>query len=312
VKHVKVLITGGAGFIGHNVALFLKEHGYDVLVLDNLRRASDLALDRLNAYSIPVFEADVLNAKELRAAVKGVDAVVHAAAYISVEESMKKPAMYFRNNVAGTANVADVCLREGVKFLVYISSAAVYGEPVALPVTESHLTNPISPYGLTKLMGEEVVKFYSQRGLKYVILRLFNAYGRGQSGSYAGVITRFVERVRAGKPPIIYGDGSQTRDFLHVRDVARAIEQCMERGVENETFNIASGKPTTIKELAELIVKLTKQDLKPIYAKPRQGDIKHSHADISKAEELLGFKPEISLEEGLSELLDFRANRSDG
>jgi len=145
VKHVKVLITGGAGFIGHNVALFLKEHGYDVLVLDNLRRASDLALDRLNAYSIPVFEADVLNAKELRAAVKGVDAVVHAAAYISVEESMKKPAMYFRNNVAGTANVADVCLREGVKFLVYISSAAVYGEPVALPVTESHLTNPISP-----------------------------------------------------------------------------------------------------------------------------------------------------------------------
>jgi UDP-glucose 4-epimerase len=301
---VKVLITGGAGFIGHSVAVLLKEHGYDVLVFDNLKRASSLALERLRAHSIPVFEGDVLNAKALRAAVKGVDVVVHAAAHISVEESVGKPALYFKNNVVGTANVADACLRGGLKPLVYLSSAAVYGDPAAPPISESHPTSPISPYGQTKLMGEEAVKFYSQQGLKYAILRLFNVYGQGQSSAYAGVITRFIERVCSGKPPIIYGDGSQTRDFIHVYDVARAMELCIDKNVENETFNIASGKPTTINGLAELIIKLAKQDLKPIYAKQRQGDIKHSHADITKAEKLLGFKPEISLEKGLSMLLD--------
>ena len=300
-------MTGGAGFIGHNVAMFLKERGYEVFVLDNLKRAADFALKRLDMCSIPVLKGDVLNAKALKAAVKGVDVVVHAAAYINVEESVRKPAMYFENNVAGTANVADACLRGGVRLLVYLSSAAVYGDPVVLPISESYPTRPISPYGLTKLMGEEAVKFYSQRGLKYAVLRLFNVYGQWQSSAYAGVITRFIERTHAGKPPIIYGDGLQTRDFIHVYDVARAVQRCIEKGVENETFNIASGKPITVNGLADLIIKLANQNLKPLYVKPRSGDVKHSHADITRAEKLLGFKPEISLENGLRELLDFRA-----
>lgn len=299
---MKVLVTGGAGFIGHNTAIFLKNQGYEVAAFDNLKRAAGFALERLSMHHVPLVRGDVLGAEAVKNALAGVDVVVHAAAYISVEESVKKPALYFRNNVAGTANLASACLRKGIK-LIYISSAAVYGDPATLPISESHPANPISPYGLTKLMGEQAVKFYAGQGLKYAILRLFNVYGPGQSSAYAGVITRFAERLSGNKPPIICGDGQQTRDFIHVYDVAEAIKLTVEKGLENETLNIASGKPITIMELAQLAIKTADLNLKPIFAKPRPGDIKHSYADISKAERLLGFKPRISLEQGLKELL---------
>jgi len=229
---------------------------------------------------------------------------VHAAAYVSVCESMRKPALYFRNNVEGTANVAKACLDSGVKLMIYLSSAAVYGEPVSLPISETHPTNPTSPYGLSKLMGEELVRFYSKYGLKHVILRLFNVYGLGQSKAYAGVVTRFIERAVKGLPPIIYGDGEQTRDFIHVRDVSEAVEQILEKGVVNETFNVGSGIPTKIKDLAELVMNIVKLNREPIYRKPRVGDIKHSYADISKAENLIDFKPKVNLNEGLKELIE--------
>ncbi|MEM2593500.1 MAG: NAD-dependent epimerase/dehydratase family protein [Candidatus Bathyarchaeia archaeon] len=299
---MRVLVTGGAGFIGHNAAVYLKSQGYEVVAFDNLKRATEFAIERLKVHDVPILKGDILSSRALEKALSGVDVVVHAAAYISVKESLRKPALYFRNNVAGTANVAYACLRRGVK-LLYISSAAVYGNPAHLPISESQPANPTSPYGLTKLMGEEVVKFYARQGLKYAILRLFNVYGPGQSSTYAGVITRFIERVGVNKPPIIYGDGYQTRDFIHVYDVAEAIKLSIEGGLENETLNIASGKPVTIKDLAELIIKHVNQNLKPIFAKPRPGEIKHSHADISKAKRLLGFNPKINLEQGLIELL---------
>jgi UDP-glucose 4-epimerase len=308
---LKVLITGGAGFIGHNTALFLRDRGVDVTVFDNLKRATDFALRRLRIHGVQLIEGDVLDAEALGRAVEGVDVVVHAAAYTSVWESMRKPALYFVNNVAGTAAVAVACLRGGVGLLVYLSSAAVYGNPVALPISESHPTRPVSPYGLTKLMAEDVIRFYAGKGLEYIILRLFNVYGPGQSGAYAGVITRFMENVSRGKPPIVHGDGEQKRDFIHVYDVARAVGLCMERGVRNETINIGSGKPTTIRELAGLVIKLAGPGLEPVFVKPRPGDIRHSFADITKAERLLGFKPEISLEKGLGELLGyFRAKHA--
>lgn len=304
---MKVLVTGGAGFIGHNTAIYLKNQGYEVTALDNLKRAAGFAIERLKMHHVPLLRGDILSFRVLKKALTGVDVVVHAAAYISVEESMRKPALYFRNNVAGTANVAYACLRGDVK-LIYISSAAVYGNPAALPISEAHPANPISPYGLSKLMGEEAVKFYARQGLKYAILRLFNVYGPGQSSAYAGVITRFIERIRADKPPIIYGDGQQTRDFIHVCDVAEAIKLSMEKPLENETINIATGKPATIKELAELTIKHANPNLKPTFAKPRSGDIKHSYADTSKAKRLLGFNPKINLEQGLMELLKLKTS----
>lgn len=300
---MKVLVTGGAGFIGHNVALFLKSQDFEVIAFDNLSRATAPALKLLHDQNIPIIRGDVLCTSALKRAMAGVDVAVHAAAYISVKESIKKPGAYFKNNVAGTASFAKACLDSHVKFVIYLSSAAVYGDPKSLPIEESHPTDPISPYGLTKLMGEEILKFYSRLGLEYTTLRLFNVYGIGQSSAYAGVITNFMERVAEGKPPIIYGDGQQTRDFIHVRDVAEAIRLVVERRPSNETFNIASGKPTKIAELALLIIKLNGSELKPKHVKPRPGDIRHSIADISKAQRLLGFKPKWDLERGLSDLV---------
>ncbi|MEM1990057.1 MAG: NAD-dependent epimerase/dehydratase family protein [Candidatus Bathyarchaeia archaeon] len=300
---MKALITGGAGFIGHNAAIHLKNSGFDVAVFDNLDRPSSLALERLAAHNIPIVKGDILSVKAISRALKNTDVVVHAAAYISVEESVKKPALYFKNNVIGTLNVAKACLDWNIKLLVYISSAAVYGEPTQIPISETHPVKPSSPYGLTKLMGEEIVKFYSVSGLKYAILRLFNVYGHGQSSTYAGVITKFIDRVSKGLPPIIYGDGEQTRDFIHVKDVSEAIKLTIEKNAVNETFNIGSGEPTKINYLANLVIKLANLSCKPIYASPRLGDIKNSVADISKARNLLGFKPKESLEEELEILI---------
>lgn len=301
-----VLITGGAGFIGHNAAILLKNHGFDVVAFDSLRRSTDLALRRLSDFKIPLVKGDVLSARALTSALNGVDVVVHAAAYIDVEESLMRPVLYLRNNLLGTASVAKACLDGGVKLLIYLSSAAVYGEPVWLPLSEEHPTNPISPYGLSKLMGEEVIRFYSRYGLKHVILRLFNVYGPGQSKAYAGVVTRFIERAVEGLQPIIYGDGEQTRDLIHVNDVSEAIKQTMERDVVNETLNIGSGAPTKVKDLANLVINLANINCKPIHRQPRAGDIKHSYAEISKAKRLLGFRPKVSLKEGLKELIEVR------
>lgn len=301
---MKVLVTGGAGFIGHNIAIHLSKCGYAVAAFDNLRRATEFAIGRLISHRIPLVKGDVLSSGALRRVLADVDVVVHAAAYISVEESMKRPALYIKNNVAGTASLANACLKSGVGLMIYISSAAVYGNPAYLPVDESHPTEPVSPYGLSKLMGEEVVRFYSHRGLRYVVLRLFNVYGPGQGGPYAGVISRFLDRVSRGRPPVVYGDGRQTRDFVHVHDVAEAVRLSIEKNLRNEVFNVGAGKPTKIKELAELVVKLAGLDLRPAYIKPRPGDVEHSYADISKARKLLGFEPRVSLEQGLRELLE--------
>lgn len=304
---MKVLITGGAGFIGHNTAIFLKDCGFDVLVFDNFKRATDFAISRLNG--IEIIKGDV-NSTIIRKALNNVDVVIHAAAYTNVSESLKKPILYFRNNVIGTLNVVKSCLEKNIKLLIFLSSASIYGEPKFLPISEDHPTSPISPYGLTKLMGEDIVKFYSKQGLKYIIMRLFNVYGPGQNVAYAGVITKFIERIKSNKPPIIYGSGLQTRDFIHVRDVAMAIMLSIERGLENEVLNIATGKPISIKSLAELIIRLANSPLKPIFTKPRTGDIMHSYANIVKAEKLLGFKPRITLEEGLRELLEMQKSKN--
>jgi len=309
---MKVVITGGAGFIGHNTAIFLKHRGYDVIAFDNLKRSASLAQERLRSEGIPLLKGDILREGDLKRALEGTDVVVHAAAYICVEESMKKPALYFKNNVGGTANLARACLLKDVQRIIYLSSAAVYGDPKALPIDEDHPTVPISPYGLSKLMGEEVVRFYARHGLKYAILRLFNVYGVGQSLAYAGVIARFIEKASKGKPPVIYGDGKQTRDFINVNDVAEAIMLSIEARTVNETFNIATGRPTEIEELAHIIIGLARLAIKPKYKKPKTGDIRQSYADVSKARRVLGFTPKVGLEEGLRELMNLSPRRSVG
>ena len=300
---VRVLITGGAGFIGHNLALYLANRGFDVVVYDSLERASSLGVSRLREKGVPIIVGDVRDEVKLKSSLREVDVVVHAAAYVDVEESVRKPLMYFSNNVLGTVSAAKCSLESNVDFLVYLSSAAVYGDPKYLPIDENHPTEPISPYGLTKLIGEHVLRFYSKvYGLKHAILRIFNVYGPGQTSSYAGVVSKFIERLKKGLPPIIYGDGFQTRDFIYVDDVSEAIRLAIEKKV-CDIFNIASGREVSINELAETILRISGLKVKPIYEDKRPGDIERSVADISKAVRVLGFKPKVSLDQGLEMLL---------
>jgi UDP-glucose 4-epimerase len=296
---MKILITGGAGFIGHNLSIYLADKGYEIEVLDSLERSSQRAIEILKSKNIKVTRMDVRDRK-LKDKLNSFDAVVHCAAYIDVEESTKRALDYINNNVLGTASVAEACVSSGVERLVFISSAAVYGIPKKLPIREDHPLKPISPYGLSKLLGEKIVEYYSSK-LKTVVLRLFNVYGPGQS-SYAAVIKNFSERLLTNKPPIIFGDGKQTRDFIHIRDVCRAIELSLKSECTG-VFNIASGSPVSIEELAHLMISISGVNVSPIYSSPRPGDIDKSWADITKAKEVLGFEPEVSLKDGLKDVL---------
>lgn len=292
IEAVRVVVTGGAGFIGSHVAVYLKSLGFDVIAVDNLERAS--AVGRLEEAGVPLVVADLRYAELPRG-----DAVIHAAAYISVGESWEKPYEYMWNNAAVTAKVGREAARSGA-YLVYLSSAAVYGNPLYTPIDEGHPTRPTSPYGLSKLAGEEALALLRNAGLKYAVARLFNVYGPGQTGPYAGVITRFLERAKRGLPPVIYGTGEQTRDFIHVADVARLVAALLEKGAQG-VFNVGTGRAVSIRDLARMVMKLAGLDGGPAYADPRPGDIMHSVADISKARGL-GWGPRIALEEGLAQL----------
>ncbi|MGB9895902.1 MAG: SDR family NAD(P)-dependent oxidoreductase [Thermoproteota archaeon] len=296
---MKILITGGAGFIGHNLSIYLADKGYEVEVLDSLERSSQRAVEILKSKNIKITRMDVRD-KKLKDELGSFDAVVHCAAYVDVEESTKRPLEYLNNNVLGTASVAEACVSSGVKRLVFISSAAVYGIPKKLPIREDHPLKPISPYGLSKLLGESIIEYYSSK-LKTIVLRLFNVYGPGQS-SYAAVIKNFSERLLVNEPPIILGDGKQTRDFIHIKDVCRAIELSLNSDYTG-VFNIASGSQVSIEELAHLMISIAGVNVSPIYSSPRPGDIDKSWADITKAKEVLGFEPKVSLKEGLKDVL---------
>jgi UDP-glucose 4-epimerase len=286
---MRIVVTGGAGFIGSHVAAYLAERGFRVVAVDNLERAS--AVKRLEEAGVPLVVGDVRHVD-----LPPADAVVHAAAYISVEESWERPYDYMWNDAAATARVAKRCAETGAS-LVYISSAAVYGEPQRLPIDESHPTRPLSPYGLSKLAGEQITQMLAPGA---ATLRLFNVYGPGQTGPYAGVVSKFIERAKRGLPPVIYGDGTQTRDFVHVADVARFIEVVLERGAA-DVFNVGTGRAVSIRELATIVMHLAGLNGEPLYAPPRPGDIKHSVADVTKAR-ALGWEPRITIEEGLKGL----------
>jgi UDP-glucose 4-epimerase len=299
---MKVLITGGAGFIGSNIASYLKQEGYDVIVFDNFERSIKNVKNVLKGIAIEKLDLRGDLRKIIKHARKSV--IVHAAAYINAKESIKKPLEYLENNVASTVNLLKATSKIAEK-IIYLSSAAVYGEPKHLPINEEHELNPINPYGASKLSAEYWIKAYSNLyGINYVILRLFNVYGEGQKGEYAGVISKFIEKARKRKPLIIYGDGLQTRDFVYVGDVAKAVKLAIKTKNFNEIYNIGFGKSITINQLAEIIMEAFSFYKKPIYMPERKGDIKHSQADISKAIKLLDYKPEVSLKEGIKKIIN--------
>ena len=304
----RVLVTGGAGFIGSHLIEALVSEGFDVGALDDFSsgRRENLSV-RFGKPNFCLVEGDVRDKADVKKALEGVDVVFHLAAVINTDFSVKNPLVVNEVNVGGTLNVLRESLKAGVKRLVYASSCAVYGEPVNLPINEEHPTKPMSPYGVSKLAAEHYCRvFYEIYGLETVHLRFFNVYGPRQVfGPYSGVIMKFIDRLKRGKKPIIYGDGKQTRDFVLAGDVVDACLRAMRcRNCVGEMINVGSGVETTVNRLADVLIELFgSRDIKPFYAEPKAGDIRRSYADLSKAERLLGYKPEKSLMEGLTMLL---------
>ena len=304
----RVLVTGGAGFIGSHLVDGLMSQGFGVVVLDDFSRGRRENLSsHLSEPNFCLVEGDVRNEADVKSALEGVDAVFHLAATVSVDLSVKNPLSVNEVNVGGTLNVLRESVRADVKRFVYASSCAVYGEPARLPINEDHPTQPTSPYGVSKLAAEHYCRVFCEvYGLETVCLRFFNVYGPRQSrGPYSGVISQFIEQLKRGKPPVIFGDGTQTRDFVHVDDVADATLRAVNRkGCGGNVINVGSGKETSIKKLADVLIELFGLcNVKPVYAEPRAGDVRRSCADLSETKRLLGYEPKCSLREGLSTLL---------
>ena len=293
-----ILVTGGLGFIGSHLAEELISRGYTVTILDNKKNPEVKP-------NCKIITGDITDKKTVERAAKGKDTIFHFAAQVSVVVSVKNPILTAETNVLGTINVLEAAIKNDTQKIVNISSSSVYGEPVKLPIDESHILNPKSPYAASKLAAENFCRaYYHLYGIPMTIIRYFNVYGPRQQGEYAGVVQIFARRVMEGKPPIIFGDGIQTRDFVYVKDAVTAtISSADTKGYE--VFNIGSGTRKTVNEIAKMVLNHFKSDLKPVYQDPRPGDPKHTLADISKAKKLLGYSPRYTFEQGLTETLDW-------
>ncbi|MGD9779394.1 GDP-mannose 4,6-dehydratase [Methanomethylovorans sp.] len=298
----KILITGGLGQVGSYLVDALHEKA-KITVLDNYSSTTREAVPP----EVNVIKGDV---KDRMAAdlVNQNDVVIHTAAQISVTASMKDPLFDAQNNVFGTLNLLEAARRSSISKFIYISSAAVYGDPINVPITESHPQDPLSPYGVSKLSGEKYCMMYNKAfGLPSCCIRPFNIYSPRQDpgNPYSGVISRFIEKARAGQSPVIFGDGTQTRDFISVHDIVDIIQLLLEKEDANgHVFNAGTGNSITVSELANMVLETFDVDVPVRYMPERPGDIKYSCSDISKARKILGFEPKVSLREGLMEFAE--------
>lgn len=303
---MKFLVTGGAGFIGSHLVKYLLECGHSVRVFDNLHAGH---MERLSGVtnSIDFIKADIRNKDQLEHAMSGCDGVFHEAALVAVQESYTIQQEYHDVNVMGTENVFDLANRHNIR-VVYASSSSVYGNPQSVPIYENATLSPENPYGITKLNAElKAQKYMTHDGAEIIGLRYFNVYGMGQTGTYAGVITQFMRRLKAGLPPIINGTGSQTRDFVHVTDVIKANLAAMTSTTNHGFFNIGTGRDISIKDLAYLMAQIYSKEVAPTYTDPLYGDIAASKASTSLATNHIPWRYSIELEEGLSGLVSSTA-----
>jgi len=294
-----IVITGGSGFIGTHLCERLLDDGHDVRIVDIVPPKSGTKAEFVRA--------SVLDAARLTKLLQGADGVVHLAALIDVATSVADPFSDFSVNAAGTINVLEAARHAGVRKVAFSSSAAVYGEPERLPVDEEHPTAPLSPYGAAKLAAERYVLLYnSLYGMENTALRLFNVYGEGQNAGspYSGVITKFANAITEGSQPIIFGDGEQTRDFVHVDDVCESFVRAIDGQGCPLPLNIASGVETSVRELLETMCGICGADFSPTYMPGRMGEIARSVADIKLARRKIGYAPRMALSQGLRELLE--------
>jgi len=293
---MKFIVTGGAGFIGNNIVRQLLKQNHTPIVIDNLHRGK---IERISSLDVEFHKVDIQDFDQIRNILKNSDGVFHEAALTDVQESFTKQQEYIDVNVKGTENIFRIAKEFDLK-VVYASSSSVYGNPKKIPVTENSERNPINPYGKTKLDDEFLAEKYSKDNVSIIGLRYFNVYGEGQTGSYAGVITKFLNRLKEKKSPIIFGTGTQIRDFIFVEDVALANIVAMQSNIKNGFFNIGTGITTSIQQLAKTMIELSGLKLEPQYEKALDGDVQSSQADTSMTEFILKWKYSMELKNGLA------------
>jgi nucleoside-diphosphate-sugar epimerase len=309
---MEYLVTGGAGFIGSNIVRSLVEKKKSVRVLDNLATGRiENIRDIMN--NLDFIGCDIRDGETVRKAVKGVKYVIHLAALPSVPRSIKDPETSNDVNLTGTLNMLLAARDEGVERFIFSSSSSVYGDTPTLPKRENMAPAPLSPYGVQKLAGEYYCSIFSRLyGLKTFALRYFNVFGPRQNpkSQYAAVIPLFIESIRTGKPPVIHGDGKQTRDFTFVEDVVAANLRCCVAPAKTagEVYNVAGGNRVSINRLAETLAKIMKKDVKPVHDDARPGDIRDSQGDTSKVRKALGWKTKVQFEAGLKKTVEFFTN----
>ena len=298
---MKILVTGGAGFIGSHIAEYLVQRGDDVTILDNLNTGKIENLSKVNN-DINFVNGDIREYKLLERLVSDSDGVFHEAALASVQQSLKMKDEYFDVNVSGTENILKLAKEYGFK-VVYASSSSVYGNPKQIPIKESDDRSTVNPYAQTKLEAELLAEKYSEMGVKVIGLRYFNVFGKRQSKEYAGVIKLFLDRIQQSKPPKINGDGLQTRDFVYIDDVVKANILAMDSDINYKFLNVGSGLPISILDLANLVIDASGLSLKPIYCPALSGDIKTTQADLASIKKLLGWQPKTKLRDWLIEVI---------
>jgi UDP-N-acetylglucosamine/UDP-N-acetylgalactosamine 4-epimerase len=304
-KNSLFLVTGGAGFIGSNLCEVLLNMGYKVRCLDDLSTGKQSNVDLfINNENYTFFKGDIRDLNSCMIVCKDVDYILHQAAWGSVPRSIEMPLLYEEINIKGTLNMLEAAKQNGVKKFVYASSSSVYGDEPNLPKIEGREGNLLSPYAVTKRVDEEYAKLYTKvYGLDTYGLRYFNVFGKRQdtSGAYAAVIPKFIKQLLNDEQPTINGDGKHSRDFTYIENVIEAnLKACKaSHEIAGQVFNIAYGEREYLIDIYNDLCKILKKDIKPIFGEERKGDIKHSNADISKAKELLDYKPTWSFEKGI-------------
>jgi len=304
-ENTRVIVTGGAGFIGSHLADELVRQGHRVIIIDNLSTGRMENIEALlSKGDVEFVHGSITDFELLKKLFQDVDCIFHQAALPSVPRSIEDPLASHEANVTGTMNVLLAARDSGVKKVVFASSSSVYGDTPTLPKREEMTPNPRSPYAVTKLAAEHYCRVFSQvYGLVTTCLRYFNVYGPRQNpdSQYAAVVPRFIKNVSEGSPPVIFGDGEQTRDFTFVKDVVTANILAAEANIGG-VFNIGSGQNTTVNELANLISDIIGSNTKPVHQEPRPGDVRHSLADVSNAK-AFGYEPKYTLRQGLLETI---------
>ncbi|GJQ32882.1 MAG: NAD-dependent dehydratase [Ignavibacteriaceae bacterium] len=329
---MKILITGGAGFIGSHMAESFLAKGWSVTVLDNFSSGRRENLVHISG-DIEIIEGDIRDTAAVARAMSGADGVIHLAALASVPASFKNPVETYEVNFIGTENILAAALQHKVKHVTFASSSAVYGDTELLPITEETPDNPLSPYGLSKLLGEKLCRFYNTAfGLSVTVFRFFNVYGPRQNpfSEYSAVIPKFLSIIKEGGTPVIFGNGEQTRDFIYISDLVRAHELVFQKSytdskdyaqisqIDEESaksvlnqcnpcnlYNLGSGTTYSLNQLVQVMSECLGREVKPAYAEARSGDILHSFCKIDKINAELTFKPEVTINSGIAKMINY-------